>query len=930
MDIEWVNINQSYDKKDVPRRLTEKEILYISSHVPKAPSADITAANVCQENVKEWVAEMLVGEKMCPSSIPELIDIIIDQHYNSLVAPGTPLIVAPEAVGSTTTQMTLNTFHSSGSSKSASIGIDAMKDIIFARLAVKNEFCTIRFKENKSYEQVLESRKNICGTYVSDFVKDYDILDSKTAPKFWWHDTIQELLDEDLTPEETNSEKMLRLYLNVNEMYKYKVTIQDIVSKIEATSADTPLGGEGSTRKKKSKSGVKLFVSAFSPTSIGIIDFYPREDMISDFVQTLEGEEKYKGRTDQIPRKIMEEIYLENFVIPDLKNIKVNGITGITNLVPVVEKVWSAIINEKNVEKEEAIWILKYSDSVMNRSGITIEAITKLLKEAGITVEDHLKALNRFQVKLPRDRFRTAENESVVVDKTGKKFYIYFSPKDVVGKGDDYYVQVDVSKWKKVKGGWDETSGKKTRFHPTNTIVETKEGTFRKIKKENTLIENNIFYENVTNLLDYRELKPSEYIFYKVRDHKNRVTEKNMQLRNTYKLEAKKLPEEKREGWILRQPLEPQDPLVLASELVYAEAKGSNLRELFTIPEIDSNRTTCNNMHVISNVFGIEAARTFVIKSLYDNITNYGSYVSPANILFIAEFITSRGVPLGATYTGISRQKGGHLSLATIERAGLVFTKSAIYGQKENIKNVSASIVVGSRVAIGDGSFDIAQDIIKNGEEKTVINNDLFELFHDSAEPEIDVDDETFYEELVEGGYFKGDSDIPNFYEKNDAGNIVLFDEEDLTCIKEDPIAELTNGPPKEGTEEALQYIVYGIPTSTVTEEEKEIENEKEEPDSSAILFPVCKETKEPIKIPKKQFNLDILSNLDDYYEKFTESKEPIISPSKEKEEELFDLPSLNDFDLNSPSVTKEREKEKNKGIELINIDALSKALQNK
>jgi hypothetical protein len=100
------------------------------------------------------------------------------------------------------------------------------------------------------------------------------------------------------------------------------------------------------------------------------------------------------------------------------------------------------------------------------------------------------------------------------------------------------------------------------------------------------------------------------------------------------------------------------------------------------------------------------------------------SYVHPANLMIIAEFITSRGEPNGATYTGISRQPAGHLSLATLERAGKVFTQSAFCTSKEDIRNVSASIVVGTRMAIGDGMFDIGLDI----DGKTYINDDIFKV----------------------------------------------------------------------------------------------------------------------------------------------------------------------------------------------------------
>ena len=827
-----------------------------------------------------------------------------------------------------------DTFHDSGSSRSATIGIDAMKDLIFARKELKDEYCTIRFKEHKSYEEVLHARERICGTYVSNFVKNYELFDADKLPKFWWHDTYKQLSDEDISPEDTNAEKVLRIYLDVNEMYKYKVTIQDIVIKIENTSADVFAQTEDTKRKKKSKTDVKLFVSAFSPTSIGIIDFYPREDMTQIYAESFVNVQS----TGKIPRRILEEIYLEYFVVPDFKNIKVKGISGLSNLVPVVQKIFSVVHTERKIDEKNAIWSIKYSTAQMNRSGVSIENIKHLLSEACIRVVSHDPEFQRFEIGMPRDRFRTPNNQTVIIGVDGKNYYTLFEPVDVPGKKKDhYYVQTDNTNWRETEGGWFEDIGNETIFRSKRDIVVVDGLVYRMIPKYNVLVEGNLYFEKITDEIPYRELKPSEYIFYKVRDRKQSITKKNAELQQKYKKEAEKLPEDKRANWILRQPTIPQDPLVEASELVYAEVKGSNLQDLFSLPEIDKNRTTCNNMHVITSVFGIEAARTYVIKALYDNITNYGSYVSPANILFIAEFITSRDVPSGATYTGISRQKGGHLSLATIERAGQVFTKSAIYGKKENIKNVSASIVVGARVAIGDGAFDIAQDITTSeGEQKTIINDDVLKTFHDSMPPE--VSEAEFYEELENMGY------IPDVgydaTEGEGVSGLNLYDEEDF-CPLDNPIFDKTQGPAKEGTEEATENIVYGIPSSIIKEKQEDPEGvftPTEKPKSTGIMYPVscedenlliqipgvfnAKEKKEVSKIIKRSPKKKPVERIIAPKEVVPKEKEIIVSPLVDVD---FDIPDISDLDLEMELPKKDQPKPNDP--QMINLSKLRKQL---
>jgi hypothetical protein len=147
-------------------------------------------------------------------------------------------------------------------------------------------------------------------------------------------------------------------------------------------------------------------------------------------------------------------------------------------------------------------------------------------------------------------------------------------------------------------------------------------------------------------------------------------------------------------------------------------------------------------MHTLTAVFGIETAKTFIFMRLHDIVANNSSYVNPAHLEFIAEFITSRGVPYGTTFTGISRQPGGHLSLATVERAGKTLTQHALHGRKEDIRNVSASIAVGARMVIGNGMFDIAQDVVVDGKKKVMINDDVFTAHEYDEEEQKEEDDD--------------------------------------------------------------------------------------------------------------------------------------------------------------------------------------------
>jgi hypothetical protein len=975
--MEWVPLTDyenGINFNDRPRRLTSEEISYIVSHIPAPPSADSTAANVARQGVVDWIINNLKDVSITPSAIPALIKRIVDDHYRSLVAPGTPVgITAAEALGATTTQMTLNsvapwekililpeqsndvtnpkiieigrwidklmdsnaskiqhipenrtqyleldkswkilspdedgnvsweritavtkhlpvgdmvkittksgrsvtatqsksllvwdgsklvqtagkdakigdlvpilsrlpdpethrgksptpartmgicvglglskqpslkldtlmelvcgystedlkltyeyikdheceftefvkgriglmkrdrndimldpivsvefvpateyvydltvptttnfslwnglgvadTFHTSGSAKSASFGIEAMRDLIFARKNPKNESSTIYYKNKMStFEEVLDSRQYIVGSVMSDFILredgakslKYDIDNPDVLQRYWWHETAPLLLNKQIPP----STKVLRLFLNVPEMYKHKVSIADLAAVLEREVPPS-------------------CVTVYGPIGDGIIDVYPRPDIISDTLLNMT-----KNKTP-IPRELAELTYLETIVMPQLGEIRVKGISGIKKLYPIVSPVWRMVILERKITNDDLVtealrnvlgryignsWFLFYNHDIMLTTGLIDQNLSALCQLAGCTIIGGDN--NRLVISMPADRFRTSRGDIVLEVPQPQGPALKFRQLDSVFEFEKImYREVNGSTIKETENGWnEETDDKVFELVPANDIRKVNDKFYRRIPNGNLYETNNITYELITNpRIKISELKPSEYVQFKVTNDKNARKNEIKRLTDERIDAARDLPEQQRKA-LIRNPVDvPRTRLMEAAEFVIAETDGSNLKELLSLPGIDKTRTTCNNMYTIAQTLGIEAARTFLIRALNNTISNTGSYIHPANITFIAEFITSRGEPYGATYTGISRQPGGHLSLATLERAGKVFTQSALHGRKEDIRNVSASVAVGARMAIGDGSFDIAQDITENGVQRTVINDDLF------------------------------------------------------------------------------------------------------------------------------------------------------------------------------------------------------------
>jgi len=654
----------------------------------------------------------------------DINDVMLDPIVSVELVPATEYVY--DLTVPTTTNFSLwnglgiaDTFHSSGSAKSASFGIEAMRDLIFARKNPKNESCTIYFTDKQmSFEDVLDSRHYIVGSVVSDFIKDYDIDNPDALERFWWHEDA-ELFSEKPIPTST---KVLRLYLNVSEMYKQHVTIKQLADVLERELPPSA-------------------ISVYGPIGDGIIDVYPHPAIIAE---TLKGREK-----GVIPIELAELTYLETVVWPELKNIRVKGISGIKTLSPVTSPVWRMVLSERKmvnsditVEAARPIlepyinngdgWLLYYNPSIMKLTGLQSENLAALCQLAGVGIIGGTETY--LAISMPYDRFRT-ENGTVVAKVEGQMYAKLDNYHTVDGVN---YKELEQRLVRPTENGWT------VIIQDPDVTIEVGRDDIHQIDDKyymrivDHIVIERIMYEKITDQrVKITELKPNEYVIQKVTSDKRARSALIKQLTDEAIARAQQLPEQERKA-IIRKPAEvPRTPLMIASEFVIAETEGSNLKELLALPNIDKTRTTCNNMFTIAETLGIEAARTFLIRALYNTISNTGSYVHPANIMFIAEFITNRGEPYGATYTGISRQSGGHLSLATLERAGMVFTKNALHGRKEDIRNVSASVAVGTRMTIGDGAFDIAQDIIENGVPVTVINDDLFTSHtrNDNVEP---------------------------------------------------------------------------------------------------------------------------------------------------------------------------------------------------
>lgn len=897
------------------------------------------------ENVLFW--EDIIGrknldkvnmERALKSSFTKKGDIFLDSVLNI------ERMKAPEYVYDVTVPSTTNftlwnglgvadTFHTSGSAKTAFTGIKEMSKLIFSRKKIDDESSTIYFTNKRAtFEEVLDSRRYIVGSVVSDFVDKIEINNPDNLSKFWWHDSSRILLGKDIP----QVKYIIRLHLNIAEMFKHKVSLVNIANSLE-------------------KEVPPAIIAIYGPMSDAIIDIYPVPSLIKEGLKKCETTKKAN-----IPDEFAHQAYLKLCVEPELKNIRIKGVSGIRQLYPIVSPVWRMVLSEEKItesdgalysnllnavgpEKIKRCWSLILNNDVMNMTGLTKENLVRLCNLAGVNVLGPQELPDILIAIMPYDAYSLYDGTKVYFDPQSGKYYSKLNNDDIVSFNDILYREVET---KSIDGGSDENWIEKGEYwiekrgngnivrHPKENLILIDNVLYLKLVLENIQTHNGEVYQQILNPADeVKDTRPNDYITAVIAAEKDRIkTEENRLTKEMLKYAETLDPVDAK--ILKRKPIiVPRTELLQAAEFVIAETDGSNLKELLSLPMVDNRRTTCNNMFTIKEVLGIEAARTFLIRAFYNTISNTGSYVHPANIMLIAEIMTNKGTPYGATFSALSRLTG-FFTVATFERAGTIFTTSAAHHSTERIENVSSSVAVGARMYIGSGYSDIGQVITVNNQPKIILNDDVFDGFKE--------DDNYNYQQRPDSLDFSDTFD--QLEELNADGGFDFAGEEETTLLTAFNPRETRNETQQSTSTtsatksliDVLAFIKQGKATDSPSEKESEeaeteSETRKEQPQiMSTGLIPF-----EFNLQPTEEFSADLLELLNPYLsdevlsQKIDLPSQPVEPfPSREKydteEKYLEAKTSLENYRDDTLVRINEQQSQ---DVPMINIEELMKAM---
>ena len=184
------------------------------------------------------------------------------------------------------------------------------------------------------------------------------------------------------------------------------------------------------------------------------------------------------------------------------------------------------------------------------------------------------------------------------------------------------------------------------------------------------------------------------------------------------------------------------------------QTKGSNILDIMSDDAVNFKRTITNDIMSFVDIFGIEAARNLVIQEY--SIIYQSNGVNPRHIELMADLMAYRGKLMQIDRHGSGKNPDvGPIGKASFEAVMDVFTKAALFAERDNMKGTSANIFAGQFCKAGTNAFEIVMDdekmmkaVSESKEyEKDITEEDVDQMIdsmYAERRPDEEVEDEDF------------------------------------------------------------------------------------------------------------------------------------------------------------------------------------------
>jgi len=137
------------------------------------------------------------------------------------------------------------------------------------------------------------------------------------------------------------------------------------------------------------------------------------------------------------------------------------------------------------------------------------------------------------------------------------------------------------------------------------------------------------------------------------------------------------------------------------------DTEGTNLKYILNYNGIDFRRTLSNDIIEVCKILGIEATRKILIQELKNLMSFDGSYVNFRHLALLVDIMTHKGKLMSITRHGFNKMDVSPIARCTFEETVDILYQSAAFGTCDDLKGVSANIMVGNLAPVGTGLVDL-------------------------------------------------------------------------------------------------------------------------------------------------------------------------------------------------------------------------------
>lgn len=130
---------------------------------------------------------------------------------------------------------------------------------------------------------------------------------------------------------------------------------------------------------------------------------------------------------------------------------------------------------------------------------------------------------------------------------------------------------------------------------------------------------------------------------------------------------------------------------------------GTNLKEIYKMPEVDIARTTSNDIFETYAMLGIEGARQCIIVEVSKVIQSQGLSIDMRHVMMVADLMCSSGSVKGITRFGVVSDKSSVLARSSFETPIKHMINAALEGEQDWLRSVVENVMVNQPVPLGTG-----------------------------------------------------------------------------------------------------------------------------------------------------------------------------------------------------------------------------------